>query len=923
MQKRAREQQAQRDLHALQSRSRQPSPSQLVTHRSGGDSRPPSAPQPSPPAPTDAEQAAAKTIQARARGERQRDRVHAAAEPQAAEPPDELGLATVTTAELELPYLYVQTRHVPELTAMLPAAMGSKHASVRFQPTACYTIRHSTVAPTSSLVEPPLAGLLVRQRSLAPQPVKMVLGASSDEREALERLPRRASVLSPAVRVQLSAGMSFVGAQAAGAVPAIYARRQLVRVVLPSADLLNKVYQAARKRNAALLTAMGLEGSEAQNPKVLSELLLPLQPRQLNQCISACTIQRMWRAYVARTTRPQSLARSVLRLRATLHVQLWWRWWLVKERIRMLTFVRGRVEAATTNKLYLPTAVYEELRGKMPLHQTGLWPEHKGLEFTFATGPDSPIQLFVDRSALRSSLSRWCAPPVPVAIARSYATPQEPLSLLSTGVRAALTNRSRFGKFVKQDWTCVSFFSSLEAARRSALLAAIAYEPLAMRTRHGRLQGMLLPPVALMNVQEVIAHEAAAYIQAAFLSRHIRAAVREMLLQARANRAEQERLRVLRQQTNSLFAGRGELQVEATVARPMGAEVDALGPEGRRRLKIEVAVESQVEHLQLVGLRPVVGALGPVGAELGKYVARSAAIQREESAAAKEELMARRAAEEEAARQRVAETSMRGGEVHPPSPRVLAQLMSQLTNRVEPRAASFLDEVALMRAEMTHEKRVAAAVRRAEALEAREARESDREQERKELTVQARLEKHDLRFAVAERRRVLQGEVAQLAAARRARSEGRERLLASREFTSAFVRQQNAMGRQLQLGELRRARDSELVSATVTTHSQHANGKIWQQRLATDKGRRAMAVRESVRVHRHEVALEIAKKQTEREQELAIIHNKQKQLREIKRMLTEPVAPLASAGSGLEMVTGVAAGSRGSTADVLAKLGLA
>ena len=81
------------------------------------------------------------------------------------------------------------------------------------------------------------------------------------------------------------------------------------------------------------------------------------------------------------------------------------------------------------------------------------------------------------------------------------------------GVTAALAPRKSFGPFVKRDWTVVAFHSTVEAARRSALLTAIGYEPLAMRTRHGRLQGMLMQPLQLLNHAEVTQHEAAAAIQ--------------------------------------------------------------------------------------------------------------------------------------------------------------------------------------------------------------------------------------------------------------------------------------------------------------------------------------------------------------------------------------------------------------------------
>ena len=36
-----------------------------------------------------------------------------------------------------------------------------------------------------------------------------------------------------------------------------------------------------------------------------------------------------------------------------MHIQRWWRTWLVLERVRMLALVRRRAAAVNTNKLYL------------------------------------------------------------------------------------------------------------------------------------------------------------------------------------------------------------------------------------------------------------------------------------------------------------------------------------------------------------------------------------------------------------------------------------------------------------------------------------------------------------------------------------------------------------------------------------------
>ena len=240
---------------------------------------------------------------------------------------------------------------------------------------------------------------------------------------------------------------------------------------------------------------------------------MPLRPAALDSVLAAVTVQRVWRAITTRMRLCPSITRRVLRLRAAVTMQRWWRWWLFKERICMLITVRQRVVAASNNKLYLPTSVYEELGGQLPMHKAALWPEHTAFEFTFANTPESPLQYLVEQGSLRQQLPQWCAPTVPIGVSRAFAQPQEPLSLLSMGVTAALAPRKSFGPFVKRDWTVVAFHSTVEAARRSALLTAIGYEPLAMRTRHGRLQGMLMQPLQLLNHAEVTQHEAAAAIQ--------------------------------------------------------------------------------------------------------------------------------------------------------------------------------------------------------------------------------------------------------------------------------------------------------------------------------------------------------------------------------------------------------------------------
>jgi hypothetical protein len=195
-----------------------------------------------------------------------------------------------------------------------------------------------------------------------------------------------------------------------------YVRRQLVRLVLPDVIHFGAVLNAASARNADLLRTMGVDPSQAAlSPKVLSELLVPLTPPAIDVVLATVTLQRVWRSIACRAKVQPSLTQRLIRLRASTRMQRWWRWWLVKERLRMLRLVRERVIATTSNKLYLPTAVYEDLKGKYPLHAKGLWPEHSSLKFTFAHTHEQNLQYFVLPDALRPEMPHWAAPRIPIA----------------------------------------------------------------------------------------------------------------------------------------------------------------------------------------------------------------------------------------------------------------------------------------------------------------------------------------------------------------------------------------------------------------------------------------------------------------------------------------------------------------------------
>ena len=112
----------------------------------------------------------------------------------------------------------------------------------------------------------------------------------------------------------------------------------------------------------------------------------------------------------------------------------------------MLLLVRERVLAVDSNKLYIPTAVFEDLDGPMPLHGAALWPEHASLKFTFAHSQHSELQYFVTADSLRPEMPSWCAPKMPVAVSRSLKQPPARRST-STSVTVTGITRARRGIF--------------------------------------------------------------------------------------------------------------------------------------------------------------------------------------------------------------------------------------------------------------------------------------------------------------------------------------------------------------------------------------------------------------------------------------------------------------------------------------------
>ncbi len=238
-------------------------------------------------------------------------------------------------------------------------------------------------------------------------------------------------------------------------------------------------------------------------------MLVPLRAEDLAKAMGAVTIQRVARARGARQRLSPRLPRRLLRLRGAMHVQRWWRSWLMAERVRMLTLVRARTVAVTANKLFLRKSLFEALSGRPPLHAAELWPEHR-LRLSFTPPPEAMVNLSMREDAAdgaapppprRPGMPAWAAPAV--GAAPSDAEPaenmQEPLALLTVGARIAPVDSKKFGGFVHSGWTCVCYQTTSEAARRAALLTMMGYSPMAMRAVHGHhpLSGNQVEPPGL------------------------------------------------------------------------------------------------------------------------------------------------------------------------------------------------------------------------------------------------------------------------------------------------------------------------------------------------------------------------------------------------------------------------------------------
>jgi len=179
-----------------------------------------------------------------------------------------------------------------------------------------------------------------------------------------------------------------------------------------------------------------------------------------------------------------------------------------------------------------------------------------------------------------------------------------------------------------------------------------------------------------------------------------------------------------------------------------------------------------------------------------------------------------------------------------------------------------------------------------------------------------RLERRQLQHALDERNRALHAEVHLKQHEARQTREAVSGRKASRAFTGSFVRQQNAMIRQLQLGDLRRRREEEHARTAQQADRARKDVEAFKVSAAGEARRRAQMLREGSRQEKMEMMRRREAVDATRERELDMVRLKQAQLREIRSMLSQPVdlatgLPASMMAQGMEAGEGARGTERG------------
>ena len=931
-------------------------------------------------APDDA--AAAMTIQKSLRGRQERREI---AENRTSAALLERAYERMGAEEISLPYLYVQLRHVEEMQSLALGAIFAPGQPERDEPlvaeqTGMYTIRHAAEPPLS-LSPPPLLGLLVRRRwaaaerhtlGLGPPPTDGLPGlrlrASKKQARALAVLHKRRTRPSANEAELLRARRASQVSRAD--VPEAYAMRRLVRLVLPSASYISQIMNAVEARNRVTVRQMGISeadlraspssreggGQQALGPKALAEMIVPLRQEDLDSSLAALTIQRVARAAgTRRRLAPLTLPVRLLRLRGAQQIQRWWRMWLMLERLRMLTLVRARTVAVTTNKLFLPRTLFESLSGRPPLHAAELWPEHK-LQVSFTAPPEAAVQLSrrpedegLKHLAARPGLPTWSSPPVAQAAVGVEASPnmQEPLALLTVGARIAPVDKKRFGSFVHAGWTCVCYQTTAEAARRAALLTMVGYDPIAARAVHGKMQGKVFQPLVLLSADEVSEQEAACAVQGAFRGRKERAPLLEAMKARRVEVATQheqaeQRAAAHRPSKHSLLNQAGELPMPRWLERTVPAVAqrgmhEAAHASWRLPLRLDAEqvaglVARQAVGLDILGLPPAVSGYAGYAAEQSRHRQQMGAKHREEAAVRRQEVATRQMAEIVETRRFIAdgrstatasaaggsageggggggegggegwggEGGNGGGLMSAEQLSAAAQLLQMQrllhTNAVV-RAEEAMEQAEVKQGMLQAKQEQASAVRQWYAESKRELQE-EKEAERTEQLEATRAHKRQLNMALQLQRQAEAQEQARLrdkVSRQRAKVANRG---GARDFAGAFVRRQNAMARQLGLGDSRRRQTEGEMANAERAHAVRTEQQFQRARAAAQRLARAEARRMGVASHRDDTAKQLAAREVEHRYELDVIKFKKQQLREIKALLSRPMPQSPTSDGG-------------------------
>lgn len=682
--------------------------------------------------------------------------------------------------------------------------------------------------------------------------------------------------------------------EAAREVPEGYKGEQLVRIKLETPQQVKKLQRLIEQRNG--VQSATWEEEPEGTLALLSVLALTLTGTELLRVHAATTLTRAARSRLCvLRLRPGSF---VLRSRAATRMQRSFRNHVAFVRMHMLRHMRERVAACTSNRLYLPTQLFEALSGRLPLHAAELWPEHR-IRFSFSEPPLQQVVVHAAAGAIRL-LPKWAAPEMPEGESEPPELPEQtPLSLLSIGVRVPPTTDLRgLGRFVRRQYTSFVFSSSTEAKRRTALVAICGYDALNALARHGMLLGHVHIPLMLFSEAEVARHEAASAIGAGWHGYLVRSGIYRQLLEvheaelAAAAAAEAARRAA---QPPSLLWEKGDLPIEALILPPIvspsRSKPGSRLTENLKLPQLAMAMGLQSDELQLRGLPPMVGEAQHNLNELQKRKAAEVRGMRDDLTFSLHIRARRDASALEHLRAAVGTASAQQAASNHVAARTLRTMQKMLQAKLSRDGEDLSAMARENRAEEVELKRQQAAEARAAAKEALLERHEDARLEQEELIMQRRIERRQLQLAASLQREVAAQEVAarkQTLAQARARHDDS---VAKYNFAGAFSRRHNSMTRQVRRGEMRKLEQARLLEAHMRGTAAREDALAKQAAAEQRAMRLEDARRLGIARHRAEVRAGLAERILAQQQEIAALRMRNEQLNEIRSLLTDPPDP--------------------------------